>query len=278
MYKIIMNCRNKIALTSKAITALSRHSVLPHEIYIYDNCSSYLVNEHFMYWSLLYQKGIVNQITFNSESSTFGAFSKAVAFNQFLMNHEQDPNKDKCDFLLLIDNDMIVFPGFDKILKESWEEVKRLKLDNIKIITQYPGGIMSKKDLGSKIIGLNAKTGKCSGSGFWVLKPNFAREIGYLDIPPLVGLSKKHDQQYWTKLERVSKGKDYVLGLEAILTIHAASVSGGSICNVLTRNKNLKQKNLEELIKFEESEKYINSLSFDQFFESIKNNKEMLRW
>ena len=274
MYKIMISVRNRLAITTKCIAAITKHSTIPHEIYVYDNCTSYLVNEHFMYWSLLYQKGIIKQLVINTKESTFNAFSKAVAFNQFLMNHEQDPDKDKYDFLLLLDNDIIVFPGFDKVLKDAWTDVKKYNLNNIKIITQLPGGIMSKKELGEKIAGFHAKTGKCGGSGFWALQPNFAREIGCLDILPLVGLNKKHDQNYWTKLEKFSKGKDYILGLDAQLALHMGAISG-SICNTLTRNKN---KSTEELIKFEESEKHINSLSFDQFFESIKKDKEKYRW
>lgn len=276
MYKIFLSVRNRLSITTKCISAITRHSTIPNEIYVFDNLTNYMVNEHFMYWSLLYQKGIIKQLTVNTNESVFCAFSKAVAFNQFLMNHSQDPNKDKYDFILVLDNDIIVFPGFDKILKDAWSDIKKYNLQHIKIVGQNPGGIMSKKDLSEKIAGFHAKTGKCGGSSFWSLKSNFLQEVGYLDIGPLVGLNKKHDQHYWTKLERVSKGKDYILGLDVPLALHAASVSGGSICNKLTRNKNVK--NIEELIKFEESEKYINSLTFDQFFNSIKDNKEMLRW
>ena len=229
-----------------------------------------------MYFSMLYEKGIISQYTVNTKESTFNAFSKAVACNQFGLNHEMDPIKDKYDFLLFLDNDIIVTPGFDKILKNAWDDVNRLKMDHIKIIGQLPGGIKSKTIITEKIGGLTGnKIGKLGGSGFWSVRPNFFRDVGYLDIPPLIGLTKKHDQNYWTKLEKTSKGKDYILGLNHKLCIHVGSIAG-SICNTVTRNKNSKQKNVEELIKFEVAEKKIDSMTFDEFYKSIVNNKEMI--
>jgi hypothetical protein len=275
MYKIFMTVRNRLASTTKSISSIQKHSLLPHQLYVADNLTSYQVNEHFMYWSLLYQKGILHQLIFNTNSSVFNAFSKAVSLNQFGYIHEMDPEKNNVDFLVFLDNDMIVLPGWDLIIKNAFSDIKKYNLQHIKIVGQNPGGIMHKKDLHEKIGGYKAKTGRCGGSGFWVVKNDFFREIGFLDIPPLINLQKKHDQNYWVKLERLSKGKDYILGLEAPLTMHLGPLVG-SICNKLTKNKN--QKNVENLIKFEESEKYINSLSFDEFYNQIKDNKELLKW
>lgn len=275
MYKVFISVRNRLAMTCKCLAALKKHSVLPHQIFVYDNLTTNKIDEHFMYLSLLYQKGIISQATFNTTDSTFNAFSKAVACNQFLFNHEQDPNKDKCDFLLFLDNDIIVTPGFDQILKQAWIDVKKYKMNNIKVIGQLPGGIKAKKDLTEKISGFPAKTGKNGGSALWSISPNFAREVGYLDIQPLVGHNKKHDQHYWVKLEHASKGMDYILGLQHTLGIHCGRTAG-SVCNTLTRNRNVKESRLNDLIKFGEAEEKIDSLSFDQFYELIKNDKSMI--
>ena len=97
-----MTCRNRLAVTCKAITALKKHSVLPHQLFVYDNLTSYKVPEHFLYWAMLYEKGLITQVTFNTKESTFGAFSKATACNMFGLQHESDPQKDKYDFLVFI--------------------------------------------------------------------------------------------------------------------------------------------------------------------------------
>lgn len=275
MYKICTNIRNRLACSTKFISALRKHANLPFQLYVYDNCTNTKINEHFMYWSLLYQKGIVQQVTFNTKESTFNAFSKAAACNQFGLNHEQDPNKDSYDFLLFVDNDIILTPGFDVSLRDAWLDVKKYKMDNIKIISQLPGGIKNKKPITQKIGGFNACTGQSGGSGLWSVRTNFFKDIGYLDLKELIGLSKKHDQLYWKKLGLTTRGKDYILGLETKLGIHTGKISG-SICNTLARNKNLKQKNVEELIKFEEAEKRIDSMTFDEFYKMIKDDKTLM--
>lgn len=279
MYKIFLSVRNRLAITTKCITSIRKFSELPHQIYIFDNCTNYKIQEHFMYFSLLYEKGIITQYTVNTKESTFGAFSKAISCNQFGLNHEQDPNKDQVDFLLFLDNDMIIVQqGWDRILKSAWDDIKKLNMNNIKIVGQLPGGIMRKKEfMTSKIGGCKVKTGTYGGSGFWSVKPNFFREIGYLDVRPLIGQDKKHDQNYWKKLAAVTKGQDYILGLDSKLVIHTGSLAG-SVCNTLTRNKRPQKhsENTNELIKFENAEKEIDSMTFDQFYQKIINNKEMI--
>jgi len=277
MIKILITARNRLAITTKVITALIRHSSIPHKIFVYDNLTNYLVDEHFLYWSMLIQKGLISQVTFNSKESTFNAFSKAVSCNSFGFSHEQDPERDKYDFLVFLDNDMILNPGWDTIIKKSWEDVNRLKLNNIKIITQLPGGIMKKHDFHEKIGGFSAKTGQCGGSGFWCVKKNFFSDVGYLPIKNLINQNKKHDQNYWEIMCKLTRGKDYIMGIDTKLAMHCGSITG-SLCNVLTKNKNTKEKNLNELIKFEAEEKRIDDMSFDEFYKEISKNKELYKW
>lgn len=270
----MINCRNRLSITAKCITAIMRHCDEKPQIYIYDNLTNHNVNEHFLYFSLLYQKGIIHQATFNTKESTFNAFSKAVSCNLFGYNHEQDPEKDSYDFLLFLDNDIIVNPNFDKILKNAWKDIKKLNMENIKVIGQIPGGIKIKNELKNKIAGFRAITGEFGGSGLWCVKTNFFREIGYLDVKQLVGFNKKHDQHYWKKLGQSSNGKDYILGLDTKLGIHCGGKISGSVCNVLTKHSN--KKNIKELIKFEESEKKIDSMSFDDFYKMVINDKTLI--
>lgn len=276
MYKIFMTCRNRLAVTCKAITALKRHSVLPHQIYVYDNLTTYKTQEHFMYWSMLYERGLISQVTFTTNNSTFNAFSKASTCNLFGAQHEQDPDKDSYDFLLFIDNDIIVTPGFDEVLYKAWRDVKALKMHDIKIVGQLPGGIKCKTNISNPIGGVEACSGALGGSGFWSVRPNFFRDVGYLDLKFLVGQNKKHDQEYWSKLGNTTNGRDYILGLKYKLCIHAGKISG-SICNLLTRGRLLSDQEKEKAIRLEESEQVIDKMSFDDFYKLVSSDPDMAK-
>jgi hypothetical protein len=167
-----------------------------------------------------------------------------------------------------------VLPGWDQIIKNAWQNVREYGLDNqIKIIGQLPGGIKgSDKSIDKKFAGCNGRLGKLGGSGCWSLQTNFFRDVGFLDITKLVGYDKRHDQQYWSILDKVNKGKPYILGLKTKLCIHCGKISG-SICNQLSRHKN--QKDKLDKIKFEEADKKIEDMSFDNFMKMIKDDKNL---
>lgn len=242
-------------------------------MYVFDNLTNYRVQDHFTYFGNLYEKGLVTQVTFNTFDSTFGAFSKASSCNQFGLNHEMDPNKNDFDFLLFIDNDMIVCPGFDELLLNSWTDVHKFGLKNVKIITQMPGGIMDKRLFEYQLGGKDCVIGRYGGSGFWSVKPNFFEDVGFLKLQKLVGLNKKHDQEYWRLLSKF--GNEYVVGLNAKMTMHMGSVAG-SVCNSLSRMGNTKE--ALEKIKFEHVDDNLDKLTFDEFYSSICSKDELYRW
>jgi len=274
MYKIFLSVRNRLAITTKCLTALKRNSTIPHQIYVYDNITNYKVEEHFMYFSQLYKKNLITQYVVNTKDSTFNAFSKIVSCNQFGLQHQLDPNKDKCDFLVFLDNDTIVLPGWDSFLKLCWDDINKYKMNKVKVVSQLPGSIMSRKKIPQKIGGYETEVGKFGGSELWCVKNNFFEDIGYLDIKQAVGLDKKHDQFYWVLLEKKSGGNEYVLGTTNRICIHAGGLAG-SLCNTLTKNRQNKDK--EELIKFEQQEEKINNMTFDEFYNSILNNQDLLK-
>lgn len=270
MYKIFLTVRNRLALTCKCITGLKKHSVLPHQLYIYDNLTSTKIQEHFAYWAMLYEKGLIDQLTFTTKESTFNAFSKAVTCNMFGQQHSMDPNRNKYDFLVFLDNDIIVTPGWDKIIHDAWFDVKKLNLQHIKIIGQHPGGIKSKQEVSSKISNRKTYMGKLGGSGFWCVRPDFFETVGYLDPRFLVGQNKKHDQHYWTLLEKSSGGKPYILGIDDRLAIHVGGKISPSICNILTKT------NGDETKIVDNDDKRIDEMTFDEFYQMIMNDKELL--
>jgi len=274
MIKIFMTVRDRLAITKKSIEALYRHSKIPFQLYIYNNCTKQRLKEHYEYFYRLHTEGLITQLTFNTEESTFNAFSKAVASNQFGRLHAEDPNKKKYDFLLFLDNDIIVLPGWDSILKNAWEEVKRLGMKDIKVIGQLPGGIRYTKHSERPIATCNAKIGKLGGSGFWSVKSDFFNDVGYLDISLLVGFHKKHDQHYWSKMNTVTNGREYIMGLKKQLCIHCGKLAG-SLCNTL---KNGGVDNLEKSRPmFEKAERRLEGMDFESFMRLIENDNALAK-
>jgi len=275
MIKIFLTVRNRLAITKKCIAAIQKHSTLPYQLYVYDNQTNYKLEEHFDYFSSLYSDGLVSQVTFNTNASTFNAFSKAASNNMFGLMHQQDPEKKKYTFLLMLDNDIIVTPEWDQPLASAWKYVRKNSLNDIKVIGQSPGGVKQKKTLININDKLSGRTGKLGGSGLWSVRTNFFDDVGVLDLTKLVGFDKKHDQHYWRLLERSTNGKPYILALNRKLGIHCGKITG-SVCNRLTRSKGRPEEQKLELIKFAKAEERIDNLSFDEFFKSIYNDNGLI--
>jgi hypothetical protein len=273
MIKIFLTVRNRLAITIKCIEAIQRHTESPYQLYVYDNQTNHLIGEHFQYFSKMYSKGIITQVTFNTDVSTFNAFSKATTCNMFGLQHEQDPNKGECSFILMLDNDIILTPGWDMLVRRAWKYVNKNKLKHIKVIGQLPGGIKGKKEvhnIGDDMIG---RCGTLGGSGLWTVRNNFFTDVGFLDLKQLVGQNKRHDQLYWQQLQRASKTNAYIMGLNKKLGIHCGKMAG-SVCNTLTRQRD-KKKALER-IKFQQSDENIRSIDFDTFYNKIQNDKQLI--
>lgn len=278
MIKIFLTIRNRLAITKKCIQAIHKHTKMPYQLYVYNNQTNYRFDEHVDYLMGLFKKGLITQVIFNSDGSVYDAFSKAAACNQFGLYHNEDPQKSRYKFLLMVDNDIILLPGYDKKLNLAWNHVKRKKLNNIKVIGQSPGGIKGKKTIIDILnreskVKFTGKTGRLGGSGLWSVRSNFFSDVGLLDLKQLVGQDKRHDQLYWQLLEQASKGEPYILGLNDKLGIHCGRLAG-SVCNNLTRHRN--KKNKLETIKFPTLEEQIDSFTFEEFFNKIQNDKRLL--
>lgn len=261
-----MCVRNRLAVTKKAIEALYEHTTTNFQLYIYDNLTNHNQQQHFEYFWNLYAKQMVTQVTFNTKASTFNAFSKAVALNQFGRLHEEDPNKYNCEFLLFLDNDMLVMPGWDEIISQAWKEINEKGLDNVRVIGKHPhGGVKYMKHLTYKIAGHDAGMGQLGGSGFWCVRPNFFSDVGYLDIKPLVGLNKKHDQNYWRKLRE--KSEHYILVLKHSKLVVDAGGYAGSICNVIGYGRDKKKM---QQIKYANRDAQIDKMTFREFYKRMR--------
>ena len=143
-------------------------------------------------------------------------------------------------------------------------------MQNIKIVGQYPGGIKYKQEVSNNIANKKCIVGKLSGSAFWCVQPDFFDTVGFLDMRFLVGQNKKHDQHYWSLLEKSSNGKPYILGIDHKLVVHVGGKISPSICNILTKS------NDESQIDLDESDKVIDEMTFDDFYNMVINDKELL--
>ena len=266
MIKIGITVRNRLGITRKCIEALLQHSTIPHQIYIYDNLTDYKLENHFAFYNTLLRKKLIHQVTFNTAESCYGAFSKAISLNNFGWSHEQDPEKNKCELLVTLDNDVIVMPGWDQILRNSFIELDRRKIPHTYVITQYLGGAVKYgKWMEYDIAGYKAYHGKLGGSCLWASRSNFYEKVGLLDIKPLVGFNKKHDQHYWVKMENLSNGQPYIIGLDAPLLLRGGPIAG-SVCNVIGFSNNphkLKQ------VQYQANDEYIESLNFNEFYTKL---------
>ena len=173
----------------------------------------------------------------------------------------------------MMDNDIILMPGWDKYLERAWTYVRKNKLEHIKVIGQLPGGIKSKKEEHPIAKDLMGRAGVLGGSGLWSVRSNFFTDVGLLPLHQLVGQSKRHDQLYWQLLGKASPGKAYIMGLDKKLGIHCGTMAG-SVCNVLTRQRG-KKKDLNA-IQFKEGDNNIRSMNFDTFFDKIQENKKLI--
>jgi len=270
MIKIFLTVRNRFAITQKCLESIFRHTRCTYQIYVYNNQTNYLIGDHFKYMLKLFNKGLLTQVTFNTDASTFNAFSKASACNMFGLQHEQDPEKDKYDFLLMLDNDIILTPDWDQYLIRAWNYVNKKKLNHIKVIGQLPGGIKAKNEVHNITEDLLGKAGMLGGSGLWSVRPNFFTDVGFLPLKTLVGQNKRHDQLYWQLLHKASGTKNYIMGLNKKLGIHCGRIAG-SVCNTLTKQKD-KNAALKHIC-FEESDSKIRSVEFKDFFNKINDDK-----
>ena len=267
MIKIFLTVRNRLCLTKKCIEAIERHTKSNYELYVFNNLTDYLIDEHFEFFRGMYKENRLSQIVFNTSKSTFNAFSKAVANNQFGKMHELDPNIDRTDFIIMLDNDIILTPNWDQHILNAWKDVDKLRMNNIKVVTQTPAGIMRREKIRNKIAGFDAEVGYNGGSAIWTVRKNFFQDVGYLNLRSLVGINKKHDQHYWPMMNRKTRGKPYILGIDTPLAYDSSALLG-SVCNSLEKARKNKKQRLD--ISFANKEKEIDNMNFDDFFKLEK--------
>ena len=269
MYKIFLTVRDRLNLTKMCIEAIEKHSKRNYQLYIYDNLTSYKTQEHFLYYSMLYEQKRITQVCFTTKESTFDSFSKSSTCNFFGQQHEQDPNKDNYEFLVLLDNDVIVSPGWDETLFNAWKTVIKSNKNKIKVITYLNKSIKKQKEF-PDIDGRKCAVGRFSGSALWCVKTDFFSDVGFLDLSSMIGMNKKHDQRYWPRLKEKSGTDEYILGVEGI-AYHYYKV--GSMCNLLTKYKIDDPDYNNKLMEIQTTDDTLADTKFNNFYNKNNNKK-----
>ena len=104
----------------------------------------------------------------------------------------------------------------------------------------------------------------------WSSRSNFYEKVGLLDPKPLQGFNKKHDQHYWVKMEQLSNGQPYILGLDAPLLLRGGPIAG-SVCNIIGFSNN---PNKLKQVQYQANDEYIESLNFKEFYKKLYGTYE----
>lgn len=274
---VMITVRNRLALTKKCIQTLYKSTRRPIHLFVYDNCTSYKIKEHFDYFSELYETGVLQKYVVNTFESTYNAFSKVVAFNEFGRTILENPIANRYEFLVLLDNDMMmVKDNWDDIIIDMWRGIdseEELR-DMIHIVTQWPNGCTSAQTGEFHIGDENYKLqlGYTSGSCFWCFRDSFFKKVGFLNPNNVVGQNKKHDQLYWHKMRAINNHKPYILAVEEDLVVTYDNYKdiNLSICDP-------SQFDPQKEITFKEVDDTIDKMPYDSFMNLLRNNIEQFK-
>lgn len=268
---VFLSVRNRLAITKRCIEYLFKNTRREIDLFVFDNCTGTRIPDHFNYFCRLYEQGKLQKYVANTITSTYNAFSKAMSFNEFGLFIENHPDKFSYDWLVCLDNDMILIQEkWDDIIGTMFEEVDKKEPNNtIQIITQYPGGCSGTDYNLDKF---KIRVGVNSGSGFWNIRPDFFTKVGLLESEPLIGINKRHDLELWPKLNAYTKGQPYVIAIDQPMALHIAYHDGKdlSICKATRNNPAMN-------VDFELFDNLIETMNDTEFNEFIMKDADVSR-
>jgi len=283
--RVMISTRERLEYTIKCIQALERFTKNDLEIFLFDDRSKENLAERFQYYKYLVENNKIAHLEILPSDSkiSFNTFGKAVSWNIFGYISSFMFPEQYFDWILLIDNDIIVRKeGWDTKLIETWRRINQYKeLKTIQVVTQAPGGIMGEKLEFDLEDGYKIRVGSAGGSGFWFLKKDYFKNMGLLPLKFLIGKSKGHDQLSWQLHQLRTNSRRYVAGLWDKLALHIGH--NRSICNYLTwgREKKtapgdkIRADRIKEAIEKEENK--LKQISLDEVIKKY-DKREYQRW
>jgi len=265
MYRlcICMPIRDRKHLTIKAIESIWKNTTKVAKkninIYAFDNKSDLSDERAAMFYNLLKQDKI-KYYSYDTSESTYNCFGKAVTFQRWIkmmiternMYSTISPGLDGYrTFYVLMDNDMLLGPGWDEYFISAAEQVERIQPDTHMLI-KSPGGVPEscRQDPQYKIknvfdgsdISIQPGIGG-GGSGFWFMTYNMLNKVMWddRDLKYTFNVDKRHDSTTW----RLIHDKNGICKYNAAvvppsednpLVLHLGGRIG-SICNQLVKGK-----------------------------------------
>jgi len=227
---VFIASRDRPILTEKTIDSIYDNSTIFDKIYIscYDNLSLPDQNRFSMFSRLL-SDGKIHFYSYDTNYSVGECFPKAVEVNRWMnsmvlnfnMAKIWDPTGINQQYFMLIDNDMLLGPDWDKVFVSS---IDSYHSKDLYFITQFPGGItarggnrdMSKteqftiknKFSNSTFDFITASRG--GSSGFWFMDIEMIKKLIWKDSMYIEVFRryKKQDSATW-KMIIEKHGRDY---------------------------------------------------------------------
>lgn len=289
----MLTTRDRPILTQKTIESLHVNSTqfCAINIYVFDNYSDPTI-ERFGIFSNLLQSNKICYYSYDTKISSGNCFPKIPAHRRWrdmMLTNRTIRLRNKIDlniedFYLLIDNDMLVGPGWDEYFI-SVSKLIESRFPTIHFIIKWPGGVSRTAQKQADKIQLanvfNSRekimagiSGAGGSSGFWFMTHNMLSLFEWSPewIMKTYNRFKQHDTLAWA-LIRSKHGVNakYVAGVippneeENPLVIHLGG-KAGSICNALTAGEYQNVKG-----EFNIREKDWKNLSAKKLFQKYKH-------
>ncbi len=303
MYRlsVLMSSRDRTIFTQKTIESIHINSKIFNDIniYLFDNYSDIDTNRLNMISKLL-NNNLIKYYSYDTNTSSCNCFPKAIGFKRWVTMMIDDynirlnfkSNINTVDYYVLIDNDMLVGPGYDEYFITASEKLKSVE-PNLHYLVKYPGGVTknsinygytyemeNKFQTNDKFNVISANFG--GGSGFWFMSYEQLLKLqwGYDQLKNTYNSFKKHDTTTWNMIKEKNGNIRYV-GARAApkpksnpLVIHLGGIVG-SICNALTKKDRDYNKLKPEFIL---KEKDIENMNCNDIFDKYKENSNCYNW
>lgn len=292
---VMIPVRDRLVLTKKCIESILLNSEEFNEvsIYVFDNKSD-IDSDRFNYFQTLLQQNKICYYSYDTNKSCYNCFGKAVTFKRWVSMMEEDMEVRKlvCDssikhceqYYMLIDNDFIVGPGWSKPLISS-AKFLRSRYPQLHYIVPFPGGTPERFRANKEVIEIDnvynnekikvhfANRGGSSGLWFTWYEGLVNLKWDFLSMAHTYNADKRHDSETWNYIRRTKGDINYVSCIETPnpVALHIGPLTG-SICNFLTKNTYLENK---DIIQIREKEIF-DPLSVMQIWEKYKNTQN--RW
>ena len=298
---VLLTARDRLILTQKTIESINKSTTKFKniDIYVFDNLSN-PSEERMLIFSRLLKDEKIKYYSYDTPSSLTNCFAKAIAFNRWInmmkTSHEiryLTGSETMNDYFILIDNDFILGPGWDKYFLEAHKKLKDSE-PNIHYLVKFPGGIpkiaLNESITNKYTFNVDNENfdviASCwgGGSGFWFFDFNqmLNLEWDYEDIIKTHGIYKKQDSTTWFMIRR-RKGENinFVAGIippkkDDPLVLHIGESLKCSMCNILTREGIDAYKRNKHILTNKELE--LKNLSSKEIYDKFKYLESAKIW